>query len=206
MPFSVPVLPASGPRVQLRGWRDDDLDAFAALDADAEAGYWLGGPFDRAASRARMAAIRVRLDGQGFGFWALELPGVAPFIGCAGLNRPGFAAPFLPAVEIGWRLARPYQRRGLALEAARQVLAHAFGPLGLTGVVAFTAIGNVRSRALMVRLGMQHDPDGDFDHPQLPAGHPLRRHVLYRLARDARPACAGAGPPAAGSAFLVTPP
>lgn len=111
MPFSVPVLPASGPRVQLRGWRDDDLDAFAALDADAEAGYWLGGPFDRAASRARMAAIRARLDGQGFGFWALELPGVAPFIGCAGLNRPGFAAPFLPAVEIGWRLARPYQRQ-----------------------------------------------------------------------------------------------
>ena len=94
----------------------------------------------------------------------------------------------------------------LALEAARQVLAHAFGPLGLPGVVAFTAIGNVRSRALMVRLGMQHDPDGDFDHPQLPAGHPLRRHVLYRLARDARPAGAGAGPPAAGSAFLVTPP
>jgi RimJ/RimL family protein N-acetyltransferase len=100
-----------------------------------------------------------------------------------GLSVPRFEAPFTPCVEIGWRLARAHWGRGYATEAARAALGHAFGPLGLGEVVAFTVPANVPSRAVMTRLGMTRTPADDFDHPLLPEGHPLRRHVLYRIAR-----------------------
>ena len=119
----------------------------------------------------------------GFGLWALEIPGVAPFAGFVGLSVPGFTAPFTPCVEIGWRLAAAHWGRGYATEAARAVLAHAWDVVGLDEVVSFTTAGNDRSRAVMTRIGMRYDPADDFDHPRLPPGHPLRRHVLYRVAR-----------------------
>ena len=97
---------------------------------------------------------------------------------------PGFTAPFTPCVEIGWRLAAAHWGRGYATEAARAVLAHAWDVVGLDEVVSFTTAGNERSRAVMTRLGMRYDPADDFDHPRLPPGHPLRRHVLYRVARS----------------------
>jgi RimJ/RimL family protein N-acetyltransferase len=86
-------------------------------------------------------------------------------------------------VEIGWRIAHEHWGRGYVPEAARAVLAHAFGPLGLDEVVSFTSAGNANSRRVMEKLGMTHDPADDFDHPSLPPGHPLRRHVLYRARR-----------------------
>ena len=105
------------------------------------------------------------------------------FAGFVGLSVPGFVAPFTPCVEIGWRLAQGLWGRGYATEAGRAVLAHAWDALALPGVVSFATVGNERSRAVMARLGMRYDPADDFDHPRLPPGHPLRPHVLYRIAR-----------------------
>ncbi len=120
----------------------------------------------------------------GFGFWAVEAPWAAPLIGFVGLKHVTFAAPFAPAVEAGWRLARAHWGKGYATEAARAALAHAFGPLNLPEVVSFAVPGNRASRRVMERIGMRRDPGGDFDHPALPEGHPFRRPVLYRAARD----------------------
>jgi RimJ/RimL family protein N-acetyltransferase len=171
------------PRLQLRPWAGADLDAFAAMNADPEVMTYLRGPLERAASDALAARFREHWERYGFGPWAVEAPGVAGFLGYVGLLTPTFRAHFTPCVEIGWRLARPYWGCGYATEAARAVLADGFGRLALAEVVSFTVPANLRSRAVMERLGMRHSPEDDFDHPSLPEGDPLRRHVLYRLAR-----------------------
>ena len=142
---------------------------------------------DRAASDALATRISAELEHDGFGLWAAEVPGVAAFIGFVGLRRPDFVAHFTPCVEIGWRLAYPYWGKGYATEAARTVMAHAFGPLGLDELVSLTVPANRRSRAVMERLGMSRAATDDFDHPKVPEGHPLRRHVLYRLRRPTTP-------------------
>jgi RimJ/RimL family protein N-acetyltransferase len=102
-------------------------------------------------------------------------------IGFVGLATPTFEAPFMPTVEIGWRLAKQAWGRGYATEAGRAALEHGFRTLGLPEIVSFTAVPNAPSIAVMRRLGMHRDPKDDFDHPRVPEGHPLRRHVLYRL-------------------------
>lgn len=172
------------PRLLLRPWRDEDLAPFAALNADPRVMEHFPGTFDRSGSDALAAAIQADLEKNGFGLWAVEVPGVAPFIGFVGACEPDFEALFTPAVEIGWRLAFEHWGKGYATEAAQAVVAHAFGPLGLAELVSFTAPANRRSRAVMERLGMTHTAADDFDHPKLPVGHPLRRHVLYRLGRS----------------------
>ena len=173
-------------RLRLRGWQDADLPAFAALNADAEVMRHFPSCLDRGASDRLATEIRRRLAGQGWGFWAVEVTDprepVSGFVGFTGLNRPGFTAHFTPCIEIGWRLARDAWGRGYATEAARAALDFAFREIGADEVVAFTAEANARSRAVMERLGMQRDRNDDFDHPDLPEGHPLRRHVLYRIA------------------------
>jgi len=170
-------------RLILRQWRDEDLEPFAALSADPEIMEFLL-PMDRADSDAMAAEERVHIAEHGFGWWALELPGAAGFIGFAGLARipdgPSFKG---GAVEIAWRLARPYWGQGYATEAARAALADGFGRLGLDEIVAVTTPMNRRSRAVMERLGMIHDEAGNFEHPRVPEGHRLRPHVLYRLPR-----------------------
>ncbi len=158
------------------------MAAYAALNADAEVRRWFPGTLTRSASDAQAARIQDHISAHGFGFWAVEALGIAPFIGFAGLQHVSFAAPFTPAVETGWRLARKYWGHGYATEAARAALAHAFGPLGLPEIVAFAVPGNMASRRVMERIGMKHDPAGDFDHPNVPEGSPLRRQVLYRAA------------------------
>jgi RimJ/RimL family protein N-acetyltransferase len=178
-----------GPRVLLRRWRDEDRAPFAALNADPQVMQFFPRPLERVESDALVERIERHFAEHGFGLWALELPGVAPFIGFAGLAVPRFTAHFTPCVEIGWRLAAGHWGHGYATEAARAALTRGFGRHGLLEVVSFTVPANRRSRAVMVRLGMTHDPAEDFDHPGLPEGHPLRRHVLYRLA-----AAAFAGP------------
>jgi ribosomal-protein-alanine N-acetyltransferase len=115
----------------------------------------------------------------------VEVSAQTPFIGYVGLSPVTFAAPFTPAVEIAWRLGRASWGCGYATEAAREVLRFAFEDLGLHEIVAFTVPANVRSRALMQRLGLRHDVQGDFEHPRLPAGHALRAHLLYRLTSGA---------------------
>ena len=173
-------------RTLLRAWRDEDLEPFARLNADPEVMRWFPSPLSTEASDALAARIRARLAEDGWGLWALEVPGVSPFCGFVGLSRVPFEASFTPAVEIGWRLDQPWWGHGYATEAATAVVEFAFETLGLSKIVSFTTTLNTRSRAVMERLGLRHDPHGDFEHPGIPAGNPVRPHVLYRLERDDR--------------------
>lgn len=169
------------PRLILRDWRDSDLDAFAAMAEDPEVMEHLPPIADRMVSDGIAAWLRQNLAENGFGRWAVELPGEAGFIGLVGLVETGFEAHFTPAIEIGWRLARPYWGRGYAQEAAQAALDFGFGEIGFHDIVAYTTPDNLRSLQLMARLGMSHDPADDFDHPDLPEGDKMRRLVLYRL-------------------------
>jgi RimJ/RimL family protein N-acetyltransferase len=171
------------PRLSLRPWRDEDLGPFAALNADRRVMERFPGTLDRPESDALALRIREHFAARGFGLWAVEAPGCANFIGFVGLAVPTLEAHFMPCVEIGWRLAFEHWGRGYATEAGSAVVAHAFGPLGLEELVSFTVPANRRSRRVMERLGMQHSPADDFEYPDLPEGHPLRPHLLYRLSR-----------------------
>jgi RimJ/RimL family protein N-acetyltransferase len=171
------------PRLRLREWRDSDLAPFAALNADPEVMRYFPEPLDRAASDALVGRIRDHFDRQGFGPWAVEIPGAVDCAGFVGLMVPAFEAHFTPCVEIGWRLARAVWGRGYATEAARAALDYAFTVLKANEVVAMTVPANGPSRAVMERLCMTRDPADDFDHPNLPVGHALQRHVLYRKRR-----------------------
>jgi RimJ/RimL family protein N-acetyltransferase len=171
----------SNGRVCLRRWRDEDREAFAAMNSDARVMEFFRSCLSRVESDAMVDRIEKHFGEHGFGLWAVEVPGVAPFIGFAGLDVARFSAHFTPCVEVGWRLAFAHWRHGYATEAARLALGYAFGTLALSDVVSFTSAANHRSRAVMERLGMRRDPAEDFDYPSFPEGHPLRRHVLYRL-------------------------
>lgn len=173
------------PRLRLRAWRDEDLAPFAAINADPEVARYLPSTLNRDESDAFAERIRARMDEDGFGFWAaerLDHP-ASPFIGFIGLSRPRFEADFTPCVEIGWRLDRAHWGIGLASEGAQALLHCALTELRLSEVVAFSAVENLASRRVMEKIGMQRDPAEDFDHPSLPPGHPLKRHVLYRKRR-----------------------
>ncbi len=170
-------------RLRLRRWRPADAAPFAALNADPRVMEHFPALLSREESDAAMARIEAHFDQHGFGLWAMEIAGVAPFAGFIGLAVPRFEALFTPCVEIGWRLAAEYWGRGFATEGAKAALAFGFESLRLEEIVSFTVPGNVRSRRVMEKLGMTHDPCDDFDHPLLPAGHVLSRHVLYRAAR-----------------------
>jgi RimJ/RimL family protein N-acetyltransferase len=167
-------------RLLLRSWRDADLGPFAQLNADPNVYEFFGKGLSAGESAALVKDIQEEIDQQGFGLWALELKETKAFIGCTGLSVPEFTAHFTPCVEIAWRLAVPYWGRGYATEAALAALEYGFHTIGLKEIVAFTAPQNVRSRAVMKRIGMTCDAQGDFNHPLLPEGHPLQRHVLYR--------------------------
>ncbi len=172
-------------RLLLRPWRDEDLPAYAALNADPRVMEHFPSVLTREQSDAQAARIRQHWADDGFGLWAVEIPGEAEFAGFVGLMRVPFEARFTPAVEIGWRLAASHWGKGYASEGARAALAHGFGPLGLGEIVSMTVAANHRSWRVMERLGMTHDPEDDFDHPRIAEGHRLRRHVLYRLRREA---------------------
>jgi ribosomal-protein-alanine N-acetyltransferase len=170
-------------RLILRPWKDTDLAPFAALNDDPRVMEFFPNRLARAESDAYAARIRNRFDEHGWGLWAVEVNAHAPFIGFVGLSRPNFDAHFTPCVEIGWRLAAAYWGHGYASEAARAALSYGLGALRLPEIVSFTVPANLRSRAVMERIGMRRDPADDFDHPVLAEGHPLRRHVLYRTAK-----------------------
>ncbi|MEM9145230.1 MAG: GNAT family N-acetyltransferase [Pseudomonadota bacterium] len=170
------------PRLHLRGWTEPDLARLAEINADPEVMAHLGGPLAREMSDLLVGRFLQKwAEEPRFGWWALERTGAAELIGFVGLGRPDFDKPPAPCVEIGWRLKRSAWGQGFATEAARACLAHAFDTVGLTEVLSFTTPDNARSRLVMERLGMEHDPAGDFDHPLVAEDSPLRRHVLYRL-------------------------
>jgi RimJ/RimL family protein N-acetyltransferase len=182
-------LPIETPRLLLRAWRDADREPFARLAADPRVMEFLPARLTRPESNAMVDRAQANLARDGFTLFAAELRRTGEFIGFIGLSRPSFEAHFTPCVEIGWRLAVEHWNQGLATEGARAVLRIAFEEAGLEEIVSFTVPANLRSRRVMEKLGMTHDPADDFDHPRLPPGHPLRRHVLYRLRRaDDNPA------------------
>ncbi len=166
------------PRLLLRRWTDDDLAPFAALNADPRVMEHFPSPLTRQESDALVARIEAGFEEHGFGWWAVEAEGA--FVGFTGLGVPRPEVGLGPVVEVGWRLAASAWGRGYATEAARAALLDG-RERGVGEVVSMTATTNLRSQRVMQRLGMTHDPADDFDHPVLPVGHRLRRHVLYRL-------------------------
>jgi RimJ/RimL family protein N-acetyltransferase len=170
-------------RLLLRRWRDSDSLPFQAMNADPRVMEFMPSLLSPDESDALVDRAQVHFDRRGYGPFAAELIENHSFIGFIGLSIPNFDAPFMPAVEVGWRLAFEYWGQGLATEGARAAVHYAFGELGLDSLVSFTVPENPRSRRVMEKIGMTHDPCDDFDHPRLPEGHPFRRHVLYRLKR-----------------------
>jgi RimJ/RimL family protein N-acetyltransferase len=171
-------------RLLLRRWREADREPFAELNADPYVMEYLPARLTRADSDHLIARIEAGFDQRGYGLWALELRATGEFTGFAGLDVPSFEAHFTPAVEVGWRLARSTWGHGYATEAARAILAFAFDRADLDQIVSFTSTANLRSQAVMRRIGMTHNPADDFDHPELEDHDPLRRHVLYRMSAE----------------------
>ena len=172
-------------RLLLRRWRTTDRSPFAELNADQRVVQHLPAALSAEESDKLVARIEAHFQQHGFGLWAVEIRASATFAGFVGLSVPGFEAHFTPCVEIGWRLAAQHWGCGYATEGARAVLEFGFEALSLNEIVSFTVPGNIRSRHVMDRIGMIHNPADDFDHPALPEGHPLRPHVLYRITRPA---------------------
>ena len=168
-------------RLVMRRWQDSDREPFAALNADPVVMEHFPALLTREQSDTMVDVIEAGFDKHGFGLWALEVADTGEFIGFTGLNAVRFDAPFAPAVEVGWRLATPYWGHGYASEAARRSIAYGFDEVELPEIVSFTYVNNLRSRAVMERIGMTRDPADDFDHPRLPADSRLRPHVLYRM-------------------------
>jgi 3-dehydroquinate dehydratase / shikimate dehydrogenase len=168
-------------RLILRPWRKEDLEPFAHLNADAKVMEYFPSTLSHKESDDLANRISSKLEEQGWGLWAVSVSGIVDFIGFIGLAEPTFSAHFTPAVEVGWRLAYPFWGRGYATEGALACLKYGFEALNLKEIVSFTAAQNMRSRAVMERIGMHHDLKDDFDHPKMPESHKLRRHVLYRL-------------------------
>ena len=171
----------STPCLLLRRWRHEDRLPFAHLNADPRVMEFFASPLTQEESNALADRIETHFAQQGFGFWAIELVGIALFVGFVGLAVPRITAHFTPCVEIGWRLAHEVWGQGIAIEAAQAALRYGFETLQLNEIVAYTVPANLRSRRVMEKLGMTHYADDDFDHPLLPEGHRLRRHVLYRI-------------------------
>ena len=170
-------------RLRLRRWLPTDLAPFAALNADERVMEYFPAALSREESDTLASRIEAHFEQHNFGLWVVEIPNVTSFAGFIGLSVPRFETHFTPCVEIGWRLATEHWGLGYATEGARAVLDFGFEALRLDQVVSFTAPGNHRSRRIMEKIGMVHDPADDFDHPALRDGHRLRRHVLYRMAR-----------------------
>jgi RimJ/RimL family protein N-acetyltransferase len=166
-------------QISLRQWRDSDLDPYSAMNADPEVMRYFPSTWNREQSEASLKRQRSLIAERGWGLWALDVDGV--FAGFTGLAIPSFQAPFMPCVEVGWRLRREFWGKDIAYRGALQALDYGFKILKLSEIVSFTAVVNAPSRRLMERLGFIHDTPNDFDHPSISEGHELRPHVLYRL-------------------------
>jgi RimJ/RimL family protein N-acetyltransferase len=170
------------PRLLLRPWQESDREPFQRMNADPRVMEFFAAPLSPEESDRTIDRVQAHIAEHRFGFFAAELRATGEFIGFVGMAHVPFEAHFTPCVEIGWRLAAAHWNRGLATEGARCCLRYAFQELALPEVVAFTAPANLRSRRVMEKLGMSRSPADDFQHPRLPEGHPLRPHVLYRVA------------------------
>lgn len=174
-------------RLILRPWQEADLEPFAALNADPRVMEYFPSPLSRQESEQMVKRMQTKIEERGWGLWAASLAENGKFIGFIGMNdvpKITLPDPFTPAVEVGWRLAHPFWGKGYATEGAQACLKYGFEMLKLEEIVSFTAVQNKRSRAVMERIGMHHDPKDDFDHPKLSEDHWLKRHVLYRIKKN----------------------
>ena len=167
----------------MREWREEDLAPFAAMNADPAVMEHFPSTLTRHESDALVTRITAQIDTLGYGLWAVEVRETGTFVGFTGLALQTFPAHFTPAVEVGWRLDTRAWGHGYATEAARAAVDVGWREGDLDEIVSMTAVTNVRSQRVMQRIGMTHDPADDFDHPNVPDGSPLKRHVLYRIAR-----------------------
>jgi RimJ/RimL family protein N-acetyltransferase len=173
-------------RLLLREWRNTDVDPFAAMNSDPRVMQYFPETYSEERTRRFVARIEACWSERGYGLWAVERQDTGRFIGYVGLWPATFPAHVTPAVEVGWRLAADQWGHGYATEAARASLGYGFDTVGLDEIVSFTSGLNVRSWRVMERLGMRRDASGDFEHPNVPEGHPVRPHVLYRIRRETR--------------------
>jgi RimJ/RimL family protein N-acetyltransferase len=171
------------PRLTLRPWRADDAEEWAEMWADPRVVEFMGAPRERAASREQARRLAAKLEENGYGWWVAEVTATGAFAGAIILQDVPFAAHFTPALEVGWHLAHAHWKHGYATEGGSAAIRFAFETLGRDEVVAITARSNVRSQAVMERIGMTRDLEGDFDNPLVPPESPLLRHVLYRAHR-----------------------
>jgi RimJ/RimL family protein N-acetyltransferase len=176
-----PITILQTPRLTLRRWQDSDRQPFAEINADPRVMEFFPNMLTREESDRLIDRIEASITRRGYGLYAVELQSEHSVIGFIGLSEPNFEAHFTPCVEIGWRLAANTWGQGFATEGARAIAAYAFETLKLDSLVSFTSEQNLRSRRVMEKIGMTFDPADSFDHPNLPEGHLLRRHVLYRL-------------------------
>ncbi len=170
-------------RLRLRPWRAEDLAPFAALNADPEVMRHFPATLSRIESDALAAVCQGEIERHGFGLWAIERRADGAFLGFTGLRGLAQSSPLAPGVEAAWRLSRQAWGQGYASEAARAAIDDGFARLGLDRIVAFTATANLPSQAVMARIGMIRREDLDFDHPALPEGHALSRHVVWEAVR-----------------------
>ncbi|MBJ7412239.1 MAG: GNAT family N-acetyltransferase [Phenylobacterium sp.] len=165
-------------RLILRAFREEDRAPLAAINGDPRVGEWLGGAIDRTASDALLDRLNAEIARDGFGFFAAERKADGQLVGMIGIRAQKDAPP-APCLELGWRLAVEAQGQGYATEGARALLDWGFATQGNDEILAWTAASNLRSQAVMRRIGMIPDPARDFDHPALAEDHPLRRHVVF---------------------------
>lgn len=171
-------------RLLLRPWREEDFDPFAQLNGDTRVMEYFPSVLATEESDQMAKRMEAKIRERGWGFWAVSVQGVAEFIGFIGLNnveKTTLDVPFAPTVEIGWRIAFEHWGKGYATEGAKAALKYGFETLNLPEIVSFTAVQNKRSRRIMEKIGMHYDPKDDFEHPKLPEGNWLRKHVLYRM-------------------------
>ena len=167
-------------RLILRPYREEDRAPFAEVNAHPEVGRWLSGVLTREESDALVDRIGAHIAEYGFGFFAAERKADRRLVGAIGLMVMGQGIPGAGGIELGWRLHPDARGSGLAVEGAAACRDWAFETLGAEEVMAITAATNVRSQAVMTRIGMVRDPSRDFDHPRLAPDHPLLRHVFFR--------------------------
>ena len=170
-------------RITLRQWQADDLPAFAKMSASDAVMEYFPSPLSKDQSDQVAAKIKEKIARNGFGFWAMELNETGEFCGFVGLNIPEPELPFGPCLEIGWRLAEEFWGKGLATEGGRLALAFGFDHLNADEIVSFTTLNNQKSQAVMKRLDFEFENE-TFMHPALEDGHPLKKHVLYRLTKE----------------------
>ncbi|WP_455428136.1 GNAT family N-acetyltransferase [Dryocola sp. LX212] len=169
-------------RLILRPWRESDRRPFASLNASPDVMRYFPNTLTPAESNGMVDVIEQKMAINGWGLWAVEEKRSGAFIGFVGLNVPSYPLPFSPCIEIGWRLDSSFWGKGYAPEAARKALEIGFEQYGMSEIVSFTAMVNTPSQRVMDKIGMVRGEE--FDHPALEAGHPLRRHVVYRIKKS----------------------